>query len=227
MRSLRWFALTVLVGAPGTGGAQDSAPEAERPFTVRTAALTGGAVCNCQVGGKEAPRDRELYMLAVGTRWRVAGEDAQRMQLDYVMEALPLIVSRRTADEHLHVWSCGSSKYCGDSRLPYPWRTTAVGLGVLPIGLSARIRLTSGVAVRGRLAGGALRLSQPVPLVQGSKFNFVAEGSVGTEVAVNPQLAVSAGLTQNHVSNGGTTAINLGMDSRMVEFGFVYRAPSR
>ena len=224
---MRWLALTVLLGVPATGSAQEPAPEPDRLFTVRTAALTGGAVCNCQVGGKEAPRDRELYMLAVGTRWRLAGDDAQPVQLDYVVEALPLIVSRRTADENLHVWSCGSSKYCGDSRLPYPWRTTAVGMGVLPIGVAARMRLTSGVAIRGRLAGGALRLSQPVPLVQGSKFNFVAEGSLGTEVVVNPQLAVTAGLTKNHVSNGGTKAINLGMDSRMVEVGFVYRAPSR
>jgi hypothetical protein len=68
-----------------------------------------------------------------------------------------------------------------------------------------------------------LRLSQPVPLMQGHKFNFTAEASTGVELRVSSKVFVTAGMVFNHISNGGTAQINPGMDSRLLEVGIVRR----
>jgi hypothetical protein len=99
------------------------------------------------------------------------------------------------------------------------WSVTAVGLGILPLSGTFRLRLDDALRLRLRLSGGAVRLSRPVPLAQGSKFNFVAEGSAGAEVRVSRKVALTAGVIYNHISNGGMTPVNLGMDSRLIELG--------
>ena len=58
-----------------------------------------------------------------------------------------------------------------------------------------------------------------VAQLEGHKFNFLAEASTSVELRVSDDVALTAGLVFNHISNGGTAAINPGMNSRMLEFG--------
>jgi hypothetical protein len=74
-----------------------------------------------------------------------------------------------------------------------------------------------------RAAAGGIRLSKPVPVLEGRKFNFLAEASTSLELRVNSAISLTAGMVFNHISNGGTAAINPGMNSRMIEFGIVRR----
>jgi hypothetical protein len=66
-----------------------------------------------------------------------------------------------------------------------------------------------------------VRLSKPVPVLEGHKFNFLAEASTTLELRITSSYALTGGMVFNHISNGGTAAINPGMNSRMIEFGIV------
>jgi hypothetical protein len=197
--------------------AQDASPAS--PLTTRLAVVNDATVCQCTAQGVPAPRARDLLIVAVGRSMPVATGAGGSWDLAYTPELLPLVVSRRTADERLEVWSCGHKKYCGQSSSSDVWSVTAVGLGILPLSGTFRLRLDDALRLRLRLSGGAVRLSRPVPLAQGSKFNFVAEGSAGAEVRVSRKVALTAGVIYNHISNGGMTPVNLGMDSRLIELG--------
>jgi hypothetical protein len=210
--------ITLLLGARGAA-AQVESPRGSLPFVVRAAVMRGAEVCVCSAEGQPAPRDRDLYTLTVGTEWELAG--TARLQLSYAADVIPFLLSQNTADEGLSVWSCGVN-YCGNATSPYPWRTSAVGFGALPIGLVVRVRPGSAFALRARASGGAVYLSRPVPVMQSRNFNFVAEASVGAEVRLVRGVALGVGLTHNHISNANTAPVNLGMDTRLVELGFTF-----
>lgn len=211
----------LLASVPSPAVAQQHGQRAPHPVIVRVGAVRDVAVCLCNSGGQPAPRDRDLFVASVGTEWVLAGATGP-FQLSYAADLLPLVVSRNTADADLSIWSCGGRHYCGQASTAYPWNTAAIGAGILPIGFVARARAGSRVAIRARLSGGAVLLSQPVPVMQSRHFNFMAEAAVGAEVHVRHGLSISAGVTQNHISNGDTAPVNLGMDTRLLELGFVF-----
>lgn len=206
--------------APRAGAAQADDARATLPFVVRVGAKRDAAVCVCSKDGQPAPNDRDFYMMTMGTEWPVAGRGAVR--LSYAADVIPLVLSKNTADDALSVWSCGDGRYCGSADAPYPWRTSAVGAGLMPIGFVLRARPAEAFAVRARLSGGAVYLSRPVPVMQSRNLNFVAELGVGAELRVRHGLSLSAGVTQNHISNANTAPVNLGMDTRLLELGLTF-----
>lgn len=193
-----------------------------REITVRVAEITGASSCPCKAPGLVVPQGRELYMVAIGARWRIAGSERSRGELDYVGELLPAIVSRGTADDDLALEPCGAG-LCGTLRSPDPWHTKAVGAGFLPVGFTGRLRVVPRIQLELRAAGGMAVLSRPVPLAQAGRFNFIAEVSPTAELRVTRRVAATVGLVLNHISNGGTAELNPGMNSRMLGLGVTYR----
>lgn len=217
MRTLLALAATLLAGAPL--GAQSSRPTS---ITTRLAVVRDATVCACDMAGTPAPRARNLAITAIGIEIPLARSRGGHFQLSYTPEALPLIVSERTADERLAVWRCGSRRYCGTSQTEDVWSVTSIGAGVLPIGFTARAG-GDVVRLRARIGAGGIRMSRPIPLAQGRKFNFLAEGGAGLEVRLSRAVSVHAGGVVNHISNGGTASVNLGMDSKLIELGLTVR----
>jgi hypothetical protein len=202
--------------------AQESMHSRSPVWVVRFAGMTGATACPCHSRSLEVPSNRQLFIGAIGARWPLA-TGAGGFALDYEVEALPLILSRGTADGNLHIALCSGDHYCATSYSPYPWTTTAAGIGILPIGFTGFVPVAPHVRVQLRLSGGILRLSNPVPVAEGRKFNFMADGSATVELRLTSALAITAGLVQNHISNGNTATINPGMDSRMIEIGVAGR----
>lgn len=219
-------AVASIAAAAHVAGAQESRDatrrDSSRAWIVRVATMAGAKACPCNSMALEVPRNRRLHLVAVGARWPlVVGRGG--LELAYELQALPLILSRGTADGDLHVSVCPNGRYCAISDSYYPWTTTAVGAGILPLGLTGLVPLAPRLRLRLRASGGILRLSNPVPVVEGRKFNFMADGSAALELRVSSTLSLNAGVVQNHISNGGTARINPGMDSRMLEVGLVRR----
>jgi len=212
------FAGAVLALLPGLASAQGPSRHRPWPVSVRVAAMTEASVCPCVTNGTPAPSDRQLYIVEIGSEWRIRGDSAG-FELAYAADLIPLILSRNTADERLSVWSCGSRQFCGEAFSDYPWTTAAYGAGILPIGFVARQHFGPTFALRLRGSGGAVYLSNPVPVMQSRHFNFVAEASLGAQIRVGSALAMTAGLTINHISNANTAPVNVGMDTRMYELG--------
>jgi hypothetical protein len=192
-------------------------------MTLRMAAVARAPVCNCTPSGGQTPRDRELFVAGIGARWRLAG-DSVGPQLLYAAELLPLIISRGTGDETLQTRRCGKDQYCGESREGYPWGTTSIGAGVLPLGLALRAPIVGHrLSVSARLSGGAVLMTKPVPVMESRRFNYLAEVGMAAEVRVTTRSTISLGITHNHISNAGTAPVNLGMDTRLLEVGLITR----
>lgn len=193
--------------------------------TVRLSAVFDAEVCACDGTTLPTPRLRDLVIVALGRRIPVYQRDGSRLELAWVPE-VPLLFSSRTADGRLDVYSCGPRKYCsrtlGEEDV---WTVRAFGAGIMPLAFSAGVRVSDRVRVRGRASAGALQVSHPVPLAQGTKFNFIADGAASVELLTRRGFALSAGLGLNHISNGGLGRVNLGMDSHMFEIGVVLAGP--
>lgn len=224
MRSSALLIAALIFTAAGRASAQDSvtvADSANSAWIVRVAGVTGAQACPCHSPSLSVPHDRELYIVGVGTR-KLLRSNANGFELAYDLQFLPLIVSHGTADENLRVALCREGQsYCATTSVPSPWTTRAVGVGILPLGFTALAPILPRLRFQLRTAAGAIRLSKPVPVLEGHKFNFLAEASTSLELRVSQSYALTAGMVFNHISNGGTAAINPGMNSRMIEFGIV------
>lgn len=196
---------------------------AREPLSTRVAIVQDATVCACMTNGAPAPRIRDLTILAVGRSRTVAGNASGAWRLDYVPELLPLIISSRTADDRLRVWHCGPRQYCGASDDDEVWGTNAVGAGVLPLALGFTWQPAQLFLFRWRASAGAVLLTRPVPLAQGTNFNFLAETGISAGLRLSRQVVMTAGVVVNHISNGGLSDVNLGMDSRMLEIGALLR----
>ena len=214
MSLLRRLAALALVVCAVPAQAQETPPT----FTTRVSAVGNAEVCACDESFLQTSSRRQLLIVAIGRRFPL-GSARGRWEFAYVPELLPLVFSNNTADAGLEVWTCGPRRYCGSSDSDDVWNTTAFGVGVMPIGVMTGFRVTDRVHLRTRISAGGMQLSEPVPLVQGSKFNFVADGAVGLEYRASRAVAVNAGVALNHISNGGIGRVNLGMDSRLFEIG--------
>ena len=217
-------AALAIVGARGARAqesrtAEDSAAHA---WIVRIAGATGAQACPCHSPSLQVPHDRELYIVGVGMR-EILHASTNGFEVAYDLQFLPLVISRGTADENLRVALCRGNQYCGTASAPSPWTTRATGIGILPLGFTALAPIVPRLRFQLRGAAGAVRLSKPVPLLQGRKFNFLAEASTVFELRVSNSLALTAGMVFNHISNGGTAFVNPGMNSRMIELGLVRR----
>jgi hypothetical protein len=214
-------ALIPLVAAPAARA--QVAADSGRTWIVRVAGATGAEACPCHSPSLRVPHDRELYIIGIGMRKQLRSRGTDGFELAYDFQFLPLIVSRGTADENLRVALCHGNQYCADVSGPAPWTTRAAGIGVLPLGFTALAPVAPRLRFQLRAAAGGVRLSKPVPVLEGRKFNFLAEASTSLELRVNSTISVTGGMVFNHISNGGTAAINPGMNSRMIEFGIVRR----
>ena len=191
-------------------------------FTTRMSAVVDAEVCACNGTALPTPRLRDLAIVAVGRQFPIRERATSRLELAWVPELIPFLYSSRTASAELHVYSCGPRRYCGNSLEEDVFTVTAYGAGVMPLSFTLGLRALDRVRLRTRVSGGAVQLTHPVPLAQGTKFNFIADGAATVEYLASSSLAVSAGVGLNHISNGGLARVNLGMDSRMFEVGVVF-----
>jgi len=214
------FAALLVVGIVPAARAQAPA-DGGHAWIVRVAGVTNAEVCPCHSPSLAVPHDRDLFIVGVGLRTSLRSHSPDGFEVAYDLQFLPLIVSRGTADENLRVVLCSRQRYCGNTSDVSPWSTRAVGIGILPLGFTALAPIVPRLRFQLRGAAGALRLSKPVPVLEGHKFNFIAEASTGLELRLSSALKLTAGMVFNHISNGGTADINPGMNSRMFEVGLV------
>jgi hypothetical protein len=204
-------------------GTTPAASDSSRSWVVRVAGAAGQAACPCGSPSLPVPHQRQLFILAIGLRQALHVDASGGFEVAYDPQFLPIIVSEGTADDNLHVSLCKGNHYCATTTSSSPWTTNATGFGILPLGFTVLAPVAPRLRFQLRAAAGAIRLSDPVPLMEGHKFNFLAEASTSLELRVSPTVAFTAGMVLNHISNGGTSSFNPGMNSRMLEIGFVTR----
>lgn len=163
--------------------------------------------------------DRSLAAFGLRAVWRLS--PSAPIELEYTADLIPLILA---TSNRSYRWegSCGGSGTDCDGalvRVAVPYAT--LGVGVSPVGLQVRSRLTPALALVGGLGAGVLYFARPVPDHEAARLNFVGEVGGGIEVALRPERILAVGYRFQHISNAGIAAINVGMNTHLVVVGVV------
>jgi hypothetical protein len=131
---------------------------------------------------------------------------------EWTFDAVPVAV---LSVERFTVVPSGSGLFVVQKR-----RENVIGAGASPIGLKFNFRRQHRVQPFASTTGGFLYFGQDVPVPGATKFNFTYDFSGGVQVVNSSQRAFIVGYKYQHISNGGRSAINPGVDVQMIYAGF-------
>ena len=191
-----------------TIGAWDIAPQVMTTLA--------GSTPNSVFGGQATGIVQSALAVRASTDLLRAG----RVHLRYTAQLLP-IVYLRGVEQYRELPAAGSRLYVVSGK------TTAYGIGLVPMGLDLAVEVTRRVRVQVGLGAGIYRFSQHVPLAAGRQRNFSAEwdGTLMFDTGRNRWLQL--GVRWKHLSNGFTAYENPGIDNRMLFAGLSFRIGAR
>ena len=168
--------------------------------------------------GKTA--DRDFALLAVRMGWTLARSEA--IALEYLIDLVPAaVVSSPPRPD----WRdpCLADRPC-PVRSAFAKYGTVYGFGATPLGFQIRLLPRRLVQPYVSLSAGALWFRHPVPLPEGTRFNFTVDAGGGILVGRPGGLGLMLGYKLHHLSNGGAALANPGLDGHLVYAG-VLRLP--
>ena len=99
-------------------------------------------------------------------------------------------------------------------------RESVYGFGASPIGFKLSFKPKKRLQPFVGTSGGFLYFSRDVPVINASRFNFTFDFGGGVQIFSRANRAVTVGYKFQHISNGGTAAINPGVDANVFYAGF-------
>jgi hypothetical protein len=99
-------------------------------------------------------------------------------------------------------------------------RKTVYGAGLSPIGLKFNFRRQHRVQPFAAATGGFLYFREDVPISDARRFKFTFDFSGGIQIINGSRRAFTIGYKYQHLSNGGRSPINPGLDVQMIYAGF-------
>lgn len=102
-------------------------------------------------------------------------------------------------------------------------RTTAYGIGLVPVGLDLGVPLGKRVRFQVGAGAGITRFSQHVPVAGSRQRNFTAEGDASFLIDAGGSRSLQLGMRWKHISNGLTAYENPGIDNRLLFAGMSWR----
>ena len=96
------------------------------------------------------------------------------------------------------------------------------GVGLAPAGLKAYFGRRNRVRPFVDGSGGFLYFQEPVPLniPRATKFNWAFDFGGGIQIAAGGRRAITVGYKLHHISNGGRSEVNPGVDANLFYAGF-------
>ena len=98
-------------------------------------------------------------------------------------------------------------------------RSTAVGFGVMPLGLSLVTPRFRGLSAAGLVTMGLMWFEEAVPYRNAARLNFAGEVGLEVRYGWSPRWSWLAGYRIHHLSNGGVGDVNPGLDGRLFHIG--------
>jgi hypothetical protein len=142
--------------------------------------------------------------------------------VEYSADILPVaVVSIPRETDPLVVRPCDPNGSACEFRAPFAGQRAVYGFGAAPLGLQLRLAPRRTVQPFLTASGGAIWFREPVPAVDAGRFNFTAEVGAGVLVRPNRALGVMVGYKLQHISNGGTSRFNPGIDNNVFYVGLV------
>ena len=99
-------------------------------------------------------------------------------------------------------------------------REKVYGTGLSPIGLKFNFRPQRRVQPFGSASGGFLFFGDDIPVPGAARFNFNVEFSGGVQIISGSRRGFTLGYKYQHISNGGHSQINPGVDLQLIYAGF-------
>lgn len=151
-------------------------------------------------------RDNNVFVLGASRAWPVV--ETRRVELDYVVEALPAVVATGVPKYEVLTFPEGSSTRLVGIRKAY-------GIGLLPVGLRLRAPLTERTAVSLNAGGGLSFFSIATPDPAERRLNYVASAGVDLSFGCISGRSFLTGFRFVHLSNGGSGPVNPGMNASL------------
>ena len=184
-----------------------------------------GLAQNSRAGLLGHARGRDVAIVAVQAAWTISRSD--RLAVDYVVDVMPGAwesTPRRGGSPNPAPGAPCGSEVCS-LRSASAGQDAVYGVGAAPLGLRIRFRPHAALQPYVAASGGALWFRHPVPTPDAARFNFIADLGGGVRYARPGRIGVMAGYRLQHISNGGTAAVNPGLDAHMFYLGILHAPP--
>ncbi len=148
----------------------------------------------------------------VGLRYGRVLAASKTVTFEWTIDAVPLAI---LSNDRFTLVSRGSGGF-----LVQKTRKSVYAVGVSPIGLKFNFRRQHRVQPFAASTGGFLYFSEDVPVSGASRFNLTFDVGCGVQIVDSSRRAFTIGYKYQHISNGGMSPINPGVDVQLIYAGF-------
>ena len=227
MRSINAFILgcVCLIGIRNSAWAQAANP----PVGIPQASHERDIAVWFAISGKSprlgflgnAPGQR-LGLAAVRATWQLRDRSAYR--LAYAIDFIPLALTTQPVGFNTNRRVCPPAEPCLFSAVNRIFPDGRVyGFGISPLGAAATFRPKRTVQLLLDTTVGALWFTKPVPVTNGSRFNFTASVGAGAAIMTKDDRGIGFGYRFHHLSNARLAQSNPGLASHMAYLELLWR----
>ncbi len=151
--------------------------------------------------------DRKYF--TIGLRYGRVFATSKRVAYEYTVDFVPVAVVFQPDFAQAFSRSGASSVY---------------GLGLSPIGFKVNFNRNSRFKPFLSTSGGFLYFKDPVPddIPGATRFNFTFDFGGGVQISTGERRAIILGYKFHHISNGGRSQINPGLDANVIYVGYSF-----
>jgi hypothetical protein len=159
-------------------------------------------------GGLNPHEAKANDLILAGIHYRRVFAETKMATYQYSLQLFPMICSKQVEEELV------LSPF---QRLS---NNMVYGFGISPVGFQMNFRPESSIHPFWSFHAGFSRFQHNIPFAKSSRSNFLLESGVGIEKNVNANQSIEIGFTLHHLSNGGISGSNPGINSCILYLGF-------
>lgn len=148
----------------------------------------------------------------VGLRYGRVLAASKTVAFEWTIDAVPLAI---LTNDRFTLVPIGSGGF-----LVQKTRKNVYAAGLSPIGLKFNFRRQHRVQPFASSTGGFLYFREDIPVDGAARFNFTYDFGGGVQIVNSSRRAFTVGYKYQHISNGGRSPINPGVDVQLVYAGF-------
>jgi hypothetical protein len=156
--------------------------------------------------------DREYYQVAVGVGWMLL--ERGRFSVSYAPEVIPIAASTNNVNA-VREKTC-SKPFEGCDELEFG---TALGVGLVPIGLRLELRAHPKIRLRASGSAGLIWFHQRLPDPAATRLNATLALGGAIDVRITQKLWMQVGYYRHHLSNAGQGNVNPALDANLLMIG--------
>jgi hypothetical protein len=160
------------------------------------------------LGGLNPHEAKANDLVFMGLHYRRVIAETKMVSYQYSLQIFPMIWSNQVQEE------------LPLSQTQHLEKKTVYGFGASPVGVQVNFRPESTLHPFLTFHAGAARFQHNIPFAKSSRWNFLLEAGMGIEKSTKENQSVEIGFTLHHLSNGGISGSNPGINSCILYVGF-------